>query len=136
MNTEIIYKKKYMEIGRRKQSIARVFLLPGSGNLIINKVSGEKYFQYNNYNINKLFEPIKSLDSKQKFDIIADVRGGGVNGQMKAIQLAISRLLCKMDLTNRIILKPLGFLTCDSRIKERKKYGLRKARKAPQYSKR
>lgn len=136
MTTELIYKKKYMGIGRRKKSIARVFLSPGNGNLIINKVSGEKYFQYNNIYLNKIFEPIKSLDSNYNFDIIVLVKGGGLTGQMKAIQLAISRLLCKIDLSNRIILKPLGFLTCDPRIKERKKYGLRKARKAPQYSKR
>lgn len=136
MTTELIYKKKYMGIGRRKKSIARVFLSPGNGNLIINKVSGEKYFQYNNIYLNKIFEPIKSLDSNYNFDIIVLVKGGGLTGQMKAIQLAISRLLCKMDPSNRIILKPLGFLTCDTRIKERKKYGLRKARKAPQYSKR
>jgi small subunit ribosomal protein S9 len=78
----------------------------------------------------------RKIKFRKKFDIIALVKGGGLTGQAEAIQLGIARLLCKMDKENRPILKPFGFLTRDSRIKERKKYGLRKARKAPQYSKR
>ena len=79
---------------------------------------------------------MRHLNLEKQFDIIALVKGGGLTGQTEAIQLGLARLLCKMEKQNRSILKPVGFLTRDSRIKERKKYGLRKARKAPQYSKR
>jgi small subunit ribosomal protein S9 len=78
----------------------------------------------------------RKIKLEKQFDIVALVNGGGLTGQAQAIQLGVARLLCNMDKENRIILKPFGFLTRDSRIKERKKYGLRKARKAPQYSKR
>jgi len=77
-----------------------------------------------------------SIKFRKNFDVVALVKGGGLTGQADAIQLGIARLLCKLDKENRLVLKPFGFLTRDSRIKERKKYGLRKARKAPQYSKR
>jgi Ribosomal protein S9 len=80
--------------------------------------------------------PIKKLNLENQFDIIVLVRGGGLTGQTSAIQLGVARLICKMDPQHRPILKPFGLLTRDARIKERKKYGLRKARKAPQYSKR
>ena len=83
-----------------------------------------------------VWSPLEKLNLKKQFDIVAIVKGGGLTGQAQAIQLGIARLLCKMDKENRPILKPFGFLTRDARIKERKKYGLRKARKAPQYSKR
>ena len=79
---------------------------------------------------------IRKINLEKQFDIVALVKGGGLTGQAEAIQLGVARLLCKMDKENRVILKPFGFLTRDARIKERKKYGLRKARKAPQYSKR
>ena len=79
---------------------------------------------------------IKLLKQDTEYDIITLVKGGGLTGQAEAIQLGVARLLCKMEKHNRIMLKPYGFLTRDARIKERKKYGLRKARKAPQYSKR
>jgi len=123
-------------IGKRKQAIARVFFKPGSGNLIINKVPGEKYLQYNDNYINIVKAPLNILDLENNFDIIALVKGGGLSGQAEAIQLGIARLLSIIDNENRPKLKSQGFLTRDSRIKERKKYGLRKARKAPQYSKR
>jgi len=123
-------------IGKRKQAIARVFFKPGSGNLIINKVPGEKYLQYNDNYINIIKAPLNILDLENNFDIIALVKGGGLSGQAEAIQLGIARLLSIIDNENRPKLKSQGFLTRDSRIKERKKYGLRKARKAPQYSKR
>lgn len=128
--------KDNIGLGKRKQATARVFLVPGEGNLIINKVSGEKYLQYNTTYLNKIWNPLKKLNLETQFDIIVLVRGGGLTGQTDAIQLGVARLICKMDPQNRSILKSFGFLTRDARIKERKKYGLRKARKAPQYSKR
>ena len=133
---ELIFLFFYIGIGKRKQAIARVFLIPGEGNLIINKVSGNKYLQYNDSYLNKVWAPLEKLNLEKQFNIIALVRGGGITGQTEAIQLGVARQLCKIEKSNRTILKPFGFLTRDSRIKERKKYGLRKARKAPQYSKR
>ena len=133
---ELIFQKKNIGIGKRKQSVARVFLTPGEGNLIINKGSGDKYLQYNDSYLNKVWAPLEKLNLEKQFDITVLVNGGGLTGQTDAIQLGVARLLCNMDKENRSILKPFGFLTRDARIKERKKYGLRKARKAPQYSKR
>jgi small subunit ribosomal protein S9 len=128
--------KANIGLGKRKQAIARVFLTPGEGNLIINKVSGEKYLQYNATYLNKVWDPLKKLQLENQFNIVVLVKGGGLTGQTDAIQLGVARLICKMNPQNRTILKPFGLLTRDARIKERKKYGLRKARKAPQYSKR
>jgi small subunit ribosomal protein S9 len=133
---ELIFQKANIGLGKRKQAIARVFLIPGEGNLIINKVSGTKYLQYNDTYLNTVWAPLQILNLDNQFDIVALVNGGGLTGQAESIQLGVARQLCKMDNQNRAILKPFGFLTRDSRIKERKKYGLRKARKAPQYSKR
>lgn len=133
---ELVFQKSNIGLGKRKQAIARVFLIPGEGNLIINKVNGEKYLQYNDTYLKMVFAPLKKLTLEKQFDVVACVNGGGLTGQAQAIQLGITRLLSTMDKENRIILKPFGFFTRDSRIKERKKYGLRKARKAPQYSKR
>nr|WPV76562.1 ribosomal protein S9 [Naviculales sp.] len=133
---ELIFKKSNIGLGRRKQASARVFLIPGEGNLIINKKPGDHYLQYNDNYLNTVWAPLETLNLKKQFNIITIVKGGGLTGQAKAIQLGVSRRLCQIDKENRSILKPFGFLTCDSRIKERKKYGLRKARKAPQYSKR
>jgi small subunit ribosomal protein S9 len=135
-NAELIFKKDNIGLGRRKQASARVFLIPGEGNIIINKISGEKYLQYNDNYLNLVWSPLEKLNLEKNFDIVALVKGGGLTGQAHAIQLGVARLLCTMDKENRLILKPFGFLTRDARIKERKKYGLRKARKAPQYSKR
>ena len=138
MNSKIklVFQKNNIGLGKRKRSIARVFLLPGQGNLTINKTNGDKYLQYNDTYLNAVWSPLEKLSLEKQFDIVVIVTGGGLTGQSQAIQLGIARLLCKMDQKNRTILKPFGFLTRDSRIKERKKYGLRKARKAPQYSKR
>ncbi len=135
-NIELVFQKNNLGLGKRKRSIARVFLVPGQGNLIINKTNGDKYLQYNDTYLNTVWSPLEKLNLEKQFDIVALVNGGGLTGQSQAIQLGIARLLCNMDQRNRKILKPFGFLTRDSRIKERKKYGLRKARKAPQYSKR
>jgi small subunit ribosomal protein S9 len=133
---KLVFQKQNIGLGKRKQAIARVFLVPGEGNIIINKVPGEKYLQYNESYLNKVWSPLQKLNLDKQYNIIALVKGGGLTGQTEAIQLGVARLLCKMDTENRPILKPFGFLTRDARIKERKKYGLRKARKAPQYSKR
>ena len=134
--TKFIFQKNNIGLGKRKEAIARTFLIPGNGNLIVNKISGTKYFQYNDTYLNLIWAPLKVLNLEQQFDIIVLVRGGGLTGQAQSIQLGLARQLCQIDSQNRAILKPFGFLTRDSRIKERKKYGLRKARKAPQYSKR
>nr|YP_009029525.1 ribosomal protein S9 [Lithodesmium undulatum]AGH29056.1 ribosomal protein S9 [Lithodesmium undulatum]UYC30472.1 ribosomal protein S9 [Lithodesmium undulatum] len=135
-NVELVFQKDKIGVGKRKQAVARVFIVPGEGNLIINKVPGEKYLQYNATYLNKVWAPIKELNLDNQYDIIVLVTGGGLTGQAEAIQLGVARLLCQMKQENRSTLKPFGFLTRDARIKERKKYGLRKARKAPQYSKR
>lgn len=138
MNTKLesVFQKENIGVGKRKEAVARVFLIPGEGNLIINKLPGEKYVQYNATYLNTIWAPLKKLNLDNQFDIVAIVKGGGLTGQCSAIQLGTARLLCQRDKTNRSILKPFGFLTRDARIKERKKYGLRKARKAPQFSKR
>lgn len=133
---ELIFQKENIGLGKRKEAVARVFLMPGNGKLIINKVSGNKYLQYNDTYLTTVWAPLKVLNLDNQFDIVVLTHGGGLTGQAQAIQLGVARLLCKIDNKNRTILKPFGFLTRDSRIKERKKYGLRKARKAPQYSKR
>ena len=133
---ELIFQKTNIGLGKRKQASARVFLIPGTGNLIINKVLGNHYLQYNDTYLSTVWAPLKTLNLENEFDIVVIVKGGGLTGQAQAIQLGVARQLCKINSNNRAILKPFGFLTRDSRIKERKKYGLRKARKAPQYSKR
>jgi small subunit ribosomal protein S9 len=133
---ELIFQKKNIGLGKRKKAIARVFLVPGEGNLIINKTSGNKYLQYNETYLATVWAPLGKLNLEKQFNIVALVNGGGLTGQAEAIRLGVARLLCKMDLENRKILKPFGYLSRNPRIKERKKYGLKKARKAPQYSKR
>ena len=133
---ELIFQKDQIGLGKRKQATARVFLIPGTGNILINKTPGEKYLQYNDTYLRTVWGPLEKLNLETQFDIVALVKGGGLTGQAQAIQLGVARLLCNIDKENRPILKPFGFLTRDARIKERKKYGLRKARKAPQYSKR
>ena len=135
-DTKLVFQKHNIGLGKRKEAVARVFLVPGGGKIIINKVPGEKYLQYNPSYLNMVKAPLEKLQLETQFDIIAIVKGGGLTGQTEAIQLGVARLLCKIEATNRQILKPYGFLTRDARIKESNKYGLRKARKAPQYSKR
>lgn len=133
---ELLFRKKNIGLGKRKQAVARVFVIPGAGNLTINKIAGSQYLQYNETYLNIIWLPLQKLNLEDQCDIIVTVKGGGLTSQTEAIQLGVTRKLCEMDSSNRTILKPLGFLTRDARIKERKKYGLRKARKAPQYSKR
>jgi small subunit ribosomal protein S9 len=138
MNNQLttIFQKDKIGVGKRKESIARVFLVPGVGNITINKVPGEKYLQYNTTYLTNLWLPLKLLNLEKQFDFFVIVKGGGLTGQAEAIRLGIARLLCKIEQQNRPILKQKGLLTRDARVKERKKYGLRKARQAPQYSKR
>jgi small subunit ribosomal protein S9 len=133
---QTIFQKDKIGVGKRKQAIARVFLVPGTGKLIINNIAGENYLQYNKTYLTNIWSPLKILNLEKQFNIIVIVKGGGLTGQTESIRLGLSRLLCKLEENNRVKLKPYGFLTRDARVKERKKYGLRKARKAPQYSKR
>nr|UAD87262.1 ribosomal protein S9 [Gracilaria pacifica] len=126
----------YSGTGRRKTSIARVKLVPGSGKLIINGLPGESYLQFSPNYLRVSCSPLKTLGLNKEYDIYVTTEGGGLTGQANAIRLGLARALCRMNPENRITLKAEGFLTRDARIKERKKYGLRKARKAPQYSKR
>jgi|TARA_B100001142_G_scaffold240136_1_gene238955 small subunit ribosomal protein S9 len=135
-NFEYKFQKDKIGIGRRKKSTARVFLKSGDGKIIVNNLPGEKYFQYNTIYIQNILSPLKTFELETKYDIIALTNGGGLTGQSDSIKLGIARLLCKIDSENRSVLKASGYLKRDARIKERKKYGLKKARKAPQFSKR
>ena len=123
-------------IGRRKQSIAQVILKPGTGKLTINKISGNSYLQQNLNYLRKINTVFVLLGIENIYDINVKTSGGGLTGQTDAITLGIARALTKVDEDNRILLKKEGLLTRESRIKERKKYGLKKARKASQFSKR
>ncbi len=122
--------------GRRKQAIARVRIVPGSGQWTVNGRALDEYFP-NKVHQQLVNDPFVTLGAEDRFDVIARIHGGGVSGQAGALRLAISRALNGIDEEgNRPALKRAGFLTRDPRAKERKKYGLKKARKAPQYSKR
>lgn len=129
-------KTTYCGTGKRKSAIARVRLIPGSGKLIINGLPGESYLQFSPNYLRISYAPLKVLGLNQDYDIHVNAEGGGLTGQADAIRLGIARALCTINSENRSMLKSEGYLTRDSRIKERRKYGLRKARKAPQYSKR
>jgi small subunit ribosomal protein S9 len=121
--------------GRRKEAIARVRILPGTGQWRINERPLESFFP-NKVHQQLISEPLVTLGAESQFDVVARVTGGGVTGQAGALRLGIARALTLVDPENRATLKRAGFLTRDARVKERKKYGLKKARKAPQYSKR
>jgi small subunit ribosomal protein S9 len=121
--------------GRRKQAIARVRLVPGGGNWTINGRTLEDYFP-NKVHQQIVNEPFVTLDLVGSYDVLVRVQGGGISGQAGAVRLGIARSLIEADIEARPPLKKAGFLTRDPRAKERKKYGLKKARKAPQYSKR
>ena len=122
-------------VGRRKEAIVRVRVMPGSGNFTLNGRSLEAYFP-SKVHQQVVREPMTVSERVDTLDVIANLRGGGVTGQAGALRLAIARALCELDADDRPALKKAGFLTRDSREKESKKYGLKKARKAPQYSKR
>lgn len=121
--------------GRRKHSIARVRLVPGEGKVVVNNRPLDEYFGKKTLEM-IVKQPVKLTDTEAKFDVIAKVAGGGITGQAGAIRLGIARALLKADITFRPVLKKAGFLTRDPRMKERKKYGLKAARRAPQFSKR
>nr|YP_010455851.1 ribosomal protein S9 [Tetraselmis marina]UUA64527.1 ribosomal protein S9 [Tetraselmis marina] len=123
-------------IGRRKSAVAKVQIISGTGEFIINNQPGVSYLQQNPSSVLSIQSPFDLLDLQNKYDTIIQVKGGGMTGQASAIQLGLTRALCKMQDSYRTVLKPKGMLTRDARIKERKKYGLKKARKAPQFSKR
>jgi small subunit ribosomal protein S9 len=122
-------------VGRRKEAVVRVRLVPGSGNFKLNGRTLEDYFP-NKVHQQLIKEPFVTLDKDGQYDVIASLSGGGVTGQAGALRLAIARALIGIEADDRPALKKAGFLTRDARVKERKKYGLKKARKAPQYSKR
>jgi len=122
-------------VGRRKQAIVRVRILPGTGQFTLNGKSLEEYFP-NKVHQQLIKEPLVITEKPESFDIRARLHGGGITGQAGALRLAIARALIELDIEDRPVLKKAGFLTRDPRAKERKKYGLKKARKAPQYSKR
>ncbi len=121
--------------GRRKESIARVRVYPGTGNITINDRDIDDYFGLETLKL-IVRQPLVLTGSKEKFDIVCRVNGGGVTGQAGAIRHGISRALLLFDAELRPVLKKAGFLTRDPRMKERKKYGLKGARRAPQFSKR
>jgi small subunit ribosomal protein S9 len=122
-------------VGRRKEAIVRVRLMPGTGKFTLNGKSLETYFP-NKLHQQLIREPLVTVDKTERFDIFANLQGGGTSGQAGALRLAIARALIEVDSEDRPSLKRAGFLTRDARATERKKYGLKKARKAPQYSKR
>ncbi|MEG3072179.1 MAG: 30S ribosomal protein S9 [Peptococcaceae bacterium] len=121
--------------GRRKNSVARVFLVPGEGNVVINNKPINEYFGRQTLEM-VVRQPIELTGAASRFDVQAKVLGGGISGQAGAIKMGIARALIQADPNLRPLLKKAGFLTRDPRMKERKKYGLRKARRAPQFSKR
>ena len=127
-------KVQYFGTGRRKSSVARVRLMPGEGNVLINGRTLDSYFGYETLK-REVLRPLVITDTQGKYDVIVKVEGGGFTGQAGAIRHGISRLL-EVDAELRPILKKAGFLTRDPRMKERKKYGLKAARRAPQFSKR
>jgi small subunit ribosomal protein S9 len=126
---------KFHGTGRRKKSIARVYLTPGKGNIIVNKRELDDYFGLETLKV-IVRQPLVATDTVDKFDILVNVKGGGYTGQAGAIRHGIARALLTVDADYRPILKKAGYLTRDPRMKERKKYGLKAARRAPQFSKR
>lgn len=126
---------QYLGTGRRKSSVARVRLVPGTGNITVNKRDLEEYFGYETLKM-IVRAPLVLIDALGKYDVLVNVYGGGYTGQAGAIRHGISRALLEVDPEYRSVLKKAGFLTRDPRMKERKKYGLKAARRAPQFSKR
>ena len=122
-------------VGRRKEAVVRVRLVPGTGEFKLNGRTLDSYFP-NKVHQQLIREPFVTLEKDGQFDVIATLTGGGITGQAGALRLGIARALINLEPEDRGVLKKAGFLTRDPRVKERKKYGLKKARKAPQYSKR
>ncbi len=126
---------QYRGTGRRKKAIARVRLVPGTGKITVNKRDLEDYIKYETLRV-LVKEPLMITDTMGQYDVLVSVKGGGYTGQAGAIRHGVSRALLQVDSELRPILKKAGFLTRDPRMKERKKYGLKKARRASQFSKR
>ena len=126
---------RYYDTGKRKSAIARVWLMPGTGNITVNRRSFEEYFPLETHKT-LIQEPLRITHTLGQYDALITVRGGGISGQAAAIRHGISKSLLQIDGALRPTLKQAGFLTRDSRIKERKKYGQKKARKRFQFSKR
>nr|WP_302600496.1 30S ribosomal protein S9 [uncultured Acetatifactor sp.] len=127
--------ERFYGTGRRKKSIARVYLTPGKGDVVINKRNMDDYFGMETLKV-IVRQPFMATGTNEKFDVLVNVRGGGYTGQAGAIRHGIARALLQVDAEYRPVLKKEGFLTRDPRMKERKKYGLKAARRAPQFSKR
>ena len=121
--------------GRRKKSVARVYITPGKGEIVINKRPIDEYFGLETLKV-IVRQPLEAVNAVDKYDVKVTVRGGGFTGQAGAVRHGIARALCEADGENRETLKKAGYLTRDPRMKERKKYGLKGARRAPQFSKR
>ncbi len=128
-------KNRYTAIGRRKRSVAKVTLTPGKGTITVNGKDVKDYMPYETL-VMDLVQPLDLVELKDKYDVTIVVNGGGFSGQTGAIRLGIARALMLANAENRAVLKSNGMVTRDARIKERKKYGLKKARRAPQFSKR
>ena len=126
---------KYYGTGRRKSSVARVYLVPGTGKITINKRDIDEYLGLETLKV-VVRQPLVATETVDKFDVLVNVKGGGYTGQAGAIRHGIARALLQVDGEFRPTLKAAGFLTRDPRMKERKKYGLKAARRAPQFSKR
>ena len=126
---------KYYGTGRRKSSVARVYLTPGTGKITINKRDIDEYLGLETLKV-IVRQPLVATENVDKFDVLVNVKGGGYSGQAGAIRHGIARALVQVDADFRATLKSAGFLTRDPRMKERKKYGLKAARRAPQFSKR
>jgi len=128
-------KVNYYATGKRKNAIAKVRLVPGEGKIMVNQKDYKDYF-HREVLAMMIMEPLKLTNTDSAYDIFAQIKGGGITGQAGALRHGISKALLEINEEYRLILKPEGFLTRDSRIKERKKFGLKKARKRPQFSKR
>ena len=126
---------RYYGTGRRKKSVARVYLMAGTGKITINKRDIDDYLGMETLKV-IVRQPLVATDTADKFDVLVNVKGGGYTGQAGAIRHGISRALLQADAEYRPVLKAAGYLTRDPRMKERKKYGLKAARRAPQFSKR
>ena len=126
----------YWGTGRRKTSVARVRLVPGNGTITINGRPGDHYLNFNPSHLAAVKAPLKTLGLNESYDVLVNVYGGGLTGQADAIKQGAARALCELSADNRKPLKTEGHLSRDPRAKERRKYGLKKARKAPQFSKR
>ena len=131
----VVIDRPIQTVGRRKEAVVRVRLVPGTGQFNLDGRTLEAYFP-NKVHQQLIREPFVTLEKGEQYDVVGLLKGGGITGQAGALRLAIARALIQIEADDRPALKKAGFLTRDPRVKERKKYGLKKARKAPQYSKR